>query len=143
MSALIGLAFSEEALSDLELIPHKFRAQIVKKAKALQLDPHPPTSEPLEGVESKSGGRVFRVRAGDYRILYVVQSNPTCVVILTVGDRKEVYKKMKNKPKEPDILKMDAGEFDRMMQRALGVSPKAAEKSKSEGKKPKPKKRNG
>ena len=93
MSPLVGFAFTEEALTALESIPHKLRAQVVKKAKALQLNPHPQTSKPLKGVTSRNGERVYRERAGDYRILYVVRSNPNQVVILDIGNRKDVYKK--------------------------------------------------
>lgn len=93
MAPLVGLAFAEDALAYLETIPHKIRAQVIKKAKALQLNPHPQGTKPLKGYESKNGERVFRERSGDYRILYVVRTNPDSVTILDIDNRKDVYKK--------------------------------------------------
>lgn len=92
MTPLFGFAFSEAALDYLAIIPFKFRAQVIKKAKALQIDPYPQGSEPLKGKCTKSGEQIYRQRSGDYRILYVVRNNPSEVVILDIGHRKDVYR---------------------------------------------------
>jgi mRNA interferase RelE/StbE len=90
---LFGLAFGPHATSYLDrMSPGKIRAQIVKKARALILDPHPPGSMKLHGITSDSEP-VYRVRSGDYRILYVVKTNPhSIVLVIDVDDRKDVYR---------------------------------------------------
>ena len=93
MSPLVGLVFTEDALAYLETLPHKIRSQVIKKAKALQLNPHPQGAKPLKGYASQTGERVFRERSGDYRILYVIRTNPDSVTILDIDNRKDVYKK--------------------------------------------------
>ena len=92
MPELFAFAFSEEALDYLSTIPSKLRAQVIRKAKALQLDPHPKTARQLKGRCTKAGEPIYRERSGDYRILYLVRDNPGEVVILDVGHRKDVYR---------------------------------------------------
>jgi mRNA interferase RelE/StbE len=48
-------------------------------------DPRPPASRPLRG---RAG---FRVRVGDYRIIYTVADDVLLVVVVTLGHRREVY----------------------------------------------------
>lgn len=90
MSPLIGFAFTEAALTNLAKIPPKPRHQVMRKAKALMLNPHPQGSKQLRG--QVSGETVFRERSGDYRILYVVRNGPAQVIILDIDHRKDVYR---------------------------------------------------
>jgi len=48
-------------------------------------DPRPPASRRLKGRDG------YRVRVGDYRILYEIQDNVLLVVVVTVGRRRQVY----------------------------------------------------
>lgn len=89
---LIGLAFTEAALAFLETIPHKHRAPVVKKAKALLADPHPQGSKKLRGITTDAREPVYRERSGDYRILYIVTGNPSTILILDIDHRKDVYR---------------------------------------------------
>lgn len=89
---LVGLAFSQSSIDFLASVPPKFRKQIVKKAKALMLDPHPPGSKKLQATETELGEAVYRERSGDYRILYVLRDNPDQVVVIDIDHRKDVYK---------------------------------------------------
>jgi mRNA interferase RelE/StbE len=91
-ASLVGFAFTEAALSHLESIPHKERAQIIKKAKGLQLNNHPQGSKMLKGVQAKGGEKIFRERSGDYRIIYLVRTNPKEVIILDINHRKDIYR---------------------------------------------------
>ena len=88
---LVGLSFSASSLAFLSTVPHKLRAQVIKKAKALQLNPYPQGSKKLQGVETSLGEPVYRERSGDYRILYVVRNDPRQVVILDIDHRKDIY----------------------------------------------------
>lgn len=94
MPTLTGLVISKAALRNLERIPFKIRAQLIKKAKALILDPHPSGSKALKGVTTDDGEVVYRQRSGDYRILYIVRTSPTHteVIVLDMDNRKDVYR---------------------------------------------------
>jgi mRNA interferase RelE/StbE len=87
--ALFGLGFSEVAACFLDNMPSgKIRAQLVKKAKSLINNPHPPGCKKLCGM--KDNEPVWRIRSGDYRILYIVREIE--VIVLDIGNRKEVYR---------------------------------------------------
>ncbi|BFU93578.1 MAG: Addiction module antitoxin (fragment) [Nitrospira sp.] len=61
--------------------------RLVKRMKALQHDPRP------AGVKKLAGGDdLYRIRKGDYRIIYMIQDKELTVLVLKIGDRKEVYR---------------------------------------------------
>lgn len=119
----IGFAFTDAAIDFLAGLPPKIRRQVIKKAKALHTNPHPPTSKKLHDVETSDGDPVYRERSGDYRILYVVRSNPAEVLILDIDNRKDVYRMPKTNPKPADDLRMKEADFNDMMRSALGAPP--------------------
>lgn len=86
---LWGLALGPDAEAFLDdMQPGKQRAQIVKRYKKLQIDPHPPGSIQLSAPPGTEP--VFRVRQGDYRILYVVRDRE--VLVVDIDHRKDVYR---------------------------------------------------
>ena len=92
MPATKRLVVAKAALDGLGKMPLKVRRQLIRKIRALPQTPRPQGSVPLKGVESDDGRPVLRYRSGDYRILYVVRANPDEVVILDIGNRKDVYR---------------------------------------------------
>ena len=90
MPALYGFAYIEAALEYLEKsVPPKIRGQIKRRIEALAGDPTPPGCKKLVGVMDGEYP-VYRVRQGDYRIIYSVR--PIIIVILDIGHRKDVYR---------------------------------------------------
>jgi len=88
VAALYGFAYTETALAALEEIPAKFQGQIKKKIETLAANPHPPKCKKLQGQEDE----IYRVRSGDYRVLYKVSDEPKQIIILDIGHRKDVYR---------------------------------------------------
>jgi mRNA interferase RelE/StbE len=117
----VGFAFVESALDFLDTLPPKIRRQVTKKAKALHTDPHPQGSKKLKDVETLEGDPVYRVRSGDYRILYIVRSKPDEVIILDIDHRKDVYRMPKTSTQPADEMRMKESDFDDIMGKALGV----------------------
>jgi len=92
VGSIYGFAYTEAALDFFESsVPAKFRKQIKKKIEALAASPHPPGSKKLEGAPADAEP-VFRIRSGDYRVLYLVRSNPDHIVILDIDHRKDIYR---------------------------------------------------
>lgn len=90
MLSLYGFAYTEAALKYLETTaPTKIRGQIKRRVEALAANPTPPGSKKLHGVMDGENP-VYRVRQGDYRILYSVR--PVIIVILDIDHRKDVYR---------------------------------------------------
>lgn len=52
----------------------------------LAMDPRPPASRPLRVRPA------WRVRVGDYRVIYTIEDDVLLVVVVTLGHRREVYK---------------------------------------------------
>ena len=71
---------------DLISIPPKDVARIVKKIESLAENPQPIGAIRLKGREE------WRIRQGDYRILYVIKEQIVTVFVVKVGHRREVYK---------------------------------------------------
>lgn len=63
--------------------------RVFNKITELASDPHPSDAKTVFGRKKK----VFRVRIGDYRILYVVYLDKNSVLIVNIDKRSKVYEK--------------------------------------------------
>jgi len=79
------IEIKKSAAKELERIPEKDRSRIVEKILALAEEPRPPRSKKLSGEEK------YRIRQGDYRVLYQIYDNIVTVVVVKVGHRREIY----------------------------------------------------
>ena len=66
--------------------PKKDREKIVARITALANDPRPSGSEKLEGEGNK-----YRIRQGNYRVVYSIDDRERVVLVIKIGDRKDVY----------------------------------------------------
>jgi mRNA interferase RelE/StbE len=82
-------AYTDQSLAYLRTLTKKLRRQIVFKIEALAENPRPRGCKKLRGV-GPGDEDVFRVRSGDYRVLYVVRG--MTIVILDIDHRKDVYR---------------------------------------------------
>lgn len=89
MSKYCGFAYHASALAYLKTVQKKTRQQIINKVRHLAFEPHPPTSKVVQGMRVGEE-RVYRIRSGDYRVLYIVRGD--IVVVLDIDHRKDVYK---------------------------------------------------
>lgn len=87
MSDPYTLSFAAPALKQLGNLDKPVRLRIARKIRELALDPRPPGSIPLKG-DSES----WRVRVGDYRIVYTIYDGRLVVLVLSVAHRSEVYR---------------------------------------------------
>lgn len=74
------------AIRALRKVDPKMRPRIEGAIALLAEDPRPPASRPLTG---RAG---YRVRVGDYRIIYTVHDDVLLVVVVTLGHRRDVYR---------------------------------------------------
>lgn len=89
MSLLYGFAYTERAVVFLGMLTAKQRGQVKRKIEALASNPRPSGCKIVIG-ESDGEEQVWRIRSGDYRVLYVVRG--TTIVILDIDHRKDVYR---------------------------------------------------
>ncbi len=81
------LVFKKSVAKDLRTIPNPDLKRILARMRTLAEDPRPPGTEKLSGEDK------YRLRQGNYRILYTVNDADICVVIVKVGHRREVYRR--------------------------------------------------
>jgi len=81
------IKIGKDAIEILSSLPVKIQNQISKKIDMLAGDPRPKASLPLRSDPTKR-----RIRSGDYRIIYEVHDKEIFVLVVHIGDRKDVYK---------------------------------------------------
>jgi len=67
-------------------VPLTDRRRIVAKIHALASNPRP------VGCDKLSGEEKYRIRQGDYRILYQIVDHELIVTVVKVGNRRDVYR---------------------------------------------------
>ncbi|OGT97159.1 MAG: hypothetical protein A3I79_01815 [Gemmatimonadetes bacterium RIFCSPLOWO2_02_FULL_71_11] len=84
--ASYSLLIKRSAARELEALPLKERRRIVRRIQVLAATPRPVGAEKLTGEEE------YRLRQGDYRILYTIDDAERAVVVFKIGQRGDVYR---------------------------------------------------
>jgi mRNA interferase RelE/StbE len=85
--ASYSLDFKPSFQKDLKHLPHKIVSYVMRRTEQLIHDPFPRLAVKLSGAE-----RLYRVRVGDYRIVYEVDTETKQITIQHVRHRREVYR---------------------------------------------------
>ena len=80
------ILIKESAIKELESVPKKSLKQIIKRIQSLANNPRPKGSHKLSAQDR------YRIRQGDYRIIYSIQDDQTTVHVYKIGHRLEVYR---------------------------------------------------
>lgn len=80
------LRIKRSAAKELEALPSKDRRRIVGRIQSLASDPRP------HGCEKLSGEDKYRIRQGDYRVLYAVQDADATVIVVKIAHRRDAYR---------------------------------------------------
>ena len=84
---MLPCRFSGQAAQFLKRAQRPLARRLFDEITALRSDPFPRHAKRVEGYAEK----VFRVRVGDYRILYVVGANPASLEIVKIDKRSRAY----------------------------------------------------
>ena len=71
----------------LDRLPRNLYARVVRKLEALEENPRPFGVEKLAGSED-----IYRVRVGDWRLVYAIRDRELVVIVIRIGHRREVYR---------------------------------------------------
>lgn len=66
----------------------KVQIQIISALRGLEKGPRQKQAKKLAGMDD-----LYRIRVGDYRIVYTIQDKKLLVLVVRIAHRKEVYKK--------------------------------------------------
>ncbi len=91
MPAPYQVKLTKRAFKDLSALDRATQRRIDQRLLKLQTEPFSPDAEKLSGIKEDW----FRVRVGDYRILYDVRSESLVVLVIRIGHRREIYKKIR------------------------------------------------
>ena len=80
------IAIKKSAAKELQDIPKKDLRKVVKRIQSLAPNPRPAGSQKL------SAHQQYRVRQGDYRIVYSIDDKESVVDIVKIGHRREIYR---------------------------------------------------
>ncbi len=67
----------------------KIQIQLISALRKLQKDPRPRQAKKLSGLDA-----LYRIRVGDYRIVYTIREKKLLILVLRIAHRKDVYKKL-------------------------------------------------
>jgi mRNA interferase RelE/StbE len=81
--------YDPKALKELSKLDKPSARRIVKAIDALSDDPRPSGARPLVGYPD-----LWRIRVGDYRVVYTVQDSQLVVLALRVAHRSTVYRNL-------------------------------------------------
>lgn len=84
--AVYSIFLKDSVRKDLDSVPNNVLQRIMSRIGSLAENPRP------VGCEKLSGQEKYRVRQGDYRIVYSIQDTQLTVWIVKIGHRREVYR---------------------------------------------------
>ena len=82
------IAFKPSVEKDLRIVTAKVRARILSRIAGLREEPIP-----RQAIELAGGHAWYRLRAGDYRIVYGVDFGTRQVVVQYVRHRRDAYRR--------------------------------------------------
>ena len=73
----------------LRKLPAQIRSRVAIRLDGLAANPRPSGCEKLGGVDN-----LYRARVGDYRVVYQVADEALIVLVVTIGHRSDVYRRL-------------------------------------------------
>lgn len=87
--ASYSVSFKPSLQKDFRRLSPQILSRVLERIEGLQSDPFPHQAIKLSGAD-----RLYRLRVGDYRIIYEVDTAAQQVIIHYVRHRREVYRNL-------------------------------------------------
>jgi mRNA interferase RelE/StbE len=71
---------------ELDRLPDEIARRILIRLAGLENDPRPADVKKLKGRDA------WRIRVGDYRVIYEIHDRILQIIVITVGHRREIYR---------------------------------------------------
>ncbi|CAN5315618.1 type II toxin-antitoxin system RelE/ParE family toxin [soil metagenome] len=85
------IAFKLSAQKELNALPKQEIKRIINRIQKLESNPRP------NGCEKLSGQELYRIRQGNYRIVYSIYDEEVQISIIKISHRKDVYRDLINR----------------------------------------------
>lgn len=89
MSNRYKVVFEKKYIKDFKHIHPSYHKAIHDAAVSLGENPRPEGYTKLKGTDN-----LYRIRCGDYRIIYTIQDDVLIVLVIEVGHKKDIYKSL-------------------------------------------------
>ena len=76
------------ARRELAALPKNVQRRLANRIDGLREDPRPPGAKLLQGED-----RLYRLRVGEYRVIYSIEGRRLVILVVRVGHRRDVYRK--------------------------------------------------
>jgi len=86
---LYSIEFKSSVKKDIKKLPKKIILQAFKKIEELKKQPFPVQAKKLQDCES-----LYRIRIGNYRVVYEIDENRMIITIYYIRHRKDVYRSL-------------------------------------------------
>jgi mRNA interferase RelE/StbE len=83
--------FTGPAIKEFADLPRKVQERITPRVNGLAVNPRPRGVEKLKGEDD-----LYRIRVGDYRVIYTIQDDRLIVVVVRVANRRDAYRRKGN-----------------------------------------------
>ena len=80
--------FRKSAAKELGKIPNPEVQKVIQRIESLANDPRP------IGCEKLTGQEFYRIRKGNYRIIYSIQDDELTIWVVKIGHRKDIYNRL-------------------------------------------------
>jgi mRNA interferase RelE/StbE len=80
------ISIRRKAQKQMARIPASDYKKVKEAIQALANNPRPPGSKKLKGRPG------WRIRQGNYRVIYEIQDDQLIIIVLDIGDRKDIYR---------------------------------------------------
>ena len=71
---------------ELDRLPDEMLKRVMARLTELEVNPRPPDVKKLKGRSA------WRIRVGDYRVIYEIHDRELKILVITVGHRREIYR---------------------------------------------------
>ncbi len=80
------IIISSTAQKKLNKLPNQIADPLIKTILSLAENPRPHGCKKLKGREA------FRIRKGNYRVIYEINENVLTITVISLGHRKDIYR---------------------------------------------------
>lgn len=89
MTLSYRIELAPAAQRQIKKLSRQTQNHIIKQLEKLALNPRPNGVKKLSGMSD-----LYRIRVSDHRIIYTIDDSVLLVLVVKVGDRKEVYRSL-------------------------------------------------
>ena len=87
--AVYRIEFVKSARKEFSQVPKEIRERVLEALDILSKNPF---SEFLKIKKLKGADSLYRIRLGDYRLVYEVQNSVLIIIVIKIGHRKDIYR---------------------------------------------------